>query len=114
MSPSTRALPLRALVAQRYGTPTPFPTPAAGDQVGAALDGYAGAVAAEPWLERWPVLLAAVGPTTDHSGRWYLRDPAGDALPLDPVVGAPWRLVAAAGGQPVAVAGELTPAGLRP
>jgi hypothetical protein len=30
------------------------------------------------------------------------------------VVGVPWRLVAAAGGAPVAVAGELTPYGLRP
>jgi hypothetical protein len=112
------ALPLRALVAQRYAAPIPFATTlvtrAAGDTVGAALDGYAGAVAAEPWLERWPVLLSAAGPATDHSGRWYLRDPAGDALPLDPVVGEPWRLVAAAGGAPVAVAGELTPAGLRP
>jgi hypothetical protein len=108
------ALPLRALVAERYSAPAPFATPTGGDPVATALDGYAGAVAAEPWLDRWPVLLGDAVPTTDHNGRWYLRDPAGDGLPLDPVVGVPWRLVAAAGGAPVAVAGELTPYGLRP
>jgi hypothetical protein len=105
------ALPMRALVAQRYDNPVPFATPAHGEAVAAALAGHARAVAAEPWLERWPVLLVGVTPTTDYSGQWYLRDGAGDALPVE---GTPWRLVAAAGGAPVSVAGELTPAGVRP
>jgi hypothetical protein len=35
-------------------------------------------------------------------------------VPVDPAVGAPWRLVAASGGRPVTVAGEWTAAGLRP
>jgi hypothetical protein len=108
------ALPLRALVAERHGMPVPFGRPSHGDSVAAALDGYAEAVAAEPWLERWPVLLADAVPTTDHTGRWWLRDGAGDALPVDPFVGPPWRLVAAAGGAAVPLAGELTGAGVRP
>jgi hypothetical protein len=126
------ALPLRALVQQRHGDPEPWSPgppapgsaqpgsssgqtePAAGDTMTQALDDYAAAVAAEPWLERWPVLLAAVVPTTDPGGRWWLREVGGDALPVDPLAGSVWPLVAAAGGLPLTVAGELTLAGIRP
>ena len=71
-------------------------------------------LAAEPWLDRWPVLLAGVVAVEDTPVRWHLLDRDGDALPLDPAIEPPWWLVAAAGGRPATVAAEWTPAGLRP
>ena len=58
------------------------------------------------------VLPAAIA---DGGGRerWCLADD-GQGVPLDRAVGAPWRLVAAAAGRPVAVAGEWTATGFRP
>jgi hypothetical protein len=95
----------RALVAGRSGiVPDAVPPPA--DPVAAALDSWAAALAADPWLDRWPVLLDAVIPTTTH-----VVEPGGDALPL---VGEHWALIAAAGGRPCRVMGEYGSAGLRP
>jgi hypothetical protein len=107
------ALPLRAVVATRHTAPVPFERPPGVHDLAEALDGYARAIAAEPWLERWPVLLGGVVPVS-HGGRWYVRGPAGHGLPLDPTAGTPWRLIAAAAGRPVTLAGELTVQGLRP
>ena len=104
------AQPLRALVGTRHGPGSSGPP--SGVPVAAALRRYAEAVAADPWLDRWPVLLAGVTPAVGD--RWHLVDSSGDALPLDPAVDAPWRLAAASGGHPVTVAGEWSPAGLRP
>ena len=113
------AVPLRAIVALRHASPTSFPTPPGAVDVSACLASYAKALAAEPWLERWPVVLADVmvaadGAPAGRAGRWYLLDGAGEALPIEPAGGPPWRLVAAAGGGPVTVAAEWAPGGLRP
>ncbi|WP_213450572.1 SWIM zinc finger family protein [Rhizomonospora bruguierae] len=105
------AQPLRAVVSQRYGPPEPAPPPA-GEPVAGALRGYAEALSREPWLERWPLLLAGVRPV--EVGGWHLVDEAGDALPLERYVAEPWPLVALSGGGPLTVAGEWTTAGLRP
>lgn len=105
------ALPLRALVGTRHAHPRPA-RPAGGVCVAEALDAYATALAADPWLERWPMLLAGVHPV--HSGRWYLVDGKGDALPLGPDRPDPWPLVSVAGAEPVTVAAEWGTAGLRP
>lgn len=103
--------PLRALVAQRYGEPVRGVRPD-GTGIAAALDDYAGALAAEPWLERWPMVLGSAA--VARSGRgWRVVGPDGLALGLDPAGGDPWPLVAAAGGAPVTVAGEWSVAGLR-
>ncbi len=76
-----------------------------------ALSEYASAVAAEPWLERWPMLLQQVVPAPGKGG-WLLRDATGAALPLEML--SPWRLLASAGGGPCTIAGEWTLGGLRP
>jgi hypothetical protein len=101
------AVPLRALVAER-GELGP-PTPPTADSIGTALRGYADALAGDPWLDRWPMLLAAVVPTTTA-----LVEADGTALMLDPRVGGSWRLIAAAGGRPCRVMCEYGPAGARP
>jgi hypothetical protein len=103
---------VRVLIARRHAPAAPITTVAGALPVAAAMREYAEALAADPWLERWPMVLAGVVPV-QAGGRWCLT--AGDGgVPVDPAAGAPWRLVAAAGGRPVTVAGEWTAAGLRP
>jgi hypothetical protein len=104
------ALPLRALVGRRHAGPRLAPP--AGEAVRVALDGYAAALARDPWLDRWPVLLDVV--PVVHSGQWYLVDPTGDGLPLAAGLPEPWTLVAVTGGEPTTVAAEWGPGGLRP
>jgi hypothetical protein len=105
---------LRVLIARRHAPATPVTAVAAARPVPAALREYARALAADPWLERWPMVLAGVTPSQGTGRHWCLTAGGGAGVRLDPAVGAPWRLVAAAGGRPVTVAGEWTAAGLRP
>jgi hypothetical protein len=101
---------LRALPVER-DEPIPARRPL-GESVTAALERYAQALAADPWLDRWPVVLEDVAPATVDSA-WVLVDTTGDALPVRPAVDM-WPLVAISAGRPVLVAGEWTSAGLRP
>jgi len=105
---------LRVLIARRHAPAAPITTVAGAQGVRGAMREYAAALAADPWLERWPMVLAEVVPAHLGSGRWCLASPEGEGVPLDPAVGAPWRLVAVAAGRPVTVAGEFTATGLRP
>ncbi|MEV4532993.1 DUF5691 domain-containing protein [Asanoa sp. NPDC049518] len=105
------AVPRRALVKARYGEPEPaYTTPSGAVPVRAAVAEHARAVAAEPWRESTPMLLADVTPTDDG----HLVDPAGDAVALHPDDHQPWWLIAAAGARPVVVAGEYGHTGFRP
>lgn len=106
------AVPLRALVATRHGTgPAPLASSPAGAGVAGLLAGYAAALAADPWLDSWPAVLAAT-PARDPLP--CLFDGAGDAVPLHPAAGGCWPLFALSGGRPLTVAGEWTPRGLWP
>jgi SWIM zinc finger len=105
---------LRVQIAQRHAPAAPITTVATASPVPDALREYALALAADPWLERWPLVLAGVTPSRTDSRQWCLTDGGGHGVPLDPAAGPPWRLVAAAGGRPVTVAGEWTATGLRP
>jgi hypothetical protein len=102
-------LPLRALVAQRHAEARGISRPPGSSTMEEAMREYAAALADEPWLDRWPMVLHGVVPAP---APWRLVDRSGEALPLDLV--DPWRLMAAAGGAPVTVAGEWSVAGLRP
>jgi hypothetical protein len=108
---------LRVLIAGRHAPAAPITRVAGARAVTGAMREYAQALAADPWLERWPMVLCGVRPArTDSAGareRWCLAED-GQGVPLDPAAGAPWRLVAAAAGRPVTVAGEWTAAGFRP
>jgi hypothetical protein len=81
-----------------------------------ARTGWAAAIAADPWTTEWPVLLADVTPvpTTDGTtAGWHVVDAAGDAaLPLTDT-DTLWTLLAVSGGQPVVLAADQTPRGLR-
>ncbi|GAB3463730.1 SWIM zinc finger family protein [Streptomonospora sediminis] len=89
----------------------PAQPPAAGGVV-AALDSYAAALAADPWLDAWPVALDSVRVAADQP--WALADPTGAVLPLLPECSPNWRLAAVSGGAPTTVVGEWTGDGLRP
>lgn len=103
------ALELRALVAKTHDVQT-----AAEPSYGATrevLAEYAEALASDPWLEAWPVVIGPVTPAAADRG-WHLVDDAGRGLPL--VTGEHWRLAAVSGGRRVTVGGEWSPSGLRP
>ncbi|MEV4621991.1 DUF5691 domain-containing protein [Asanoa sp. NPDC049573] len=106
------AVPRRALVKARYGEPVrTLDAPTGALPVRTAVAEHGRAVAAEPWRESTPMLLADVAPSEDGA---LLVDPAGDAVALHPDDDRPWWLVAAAGARPVVVAGEYGHAGFRP
>ena len=104
------AYPIRALVAERRGTPTALTSPAGAVPLRSALGRWAAALSAEPWRHDVPVLLAGVTP----SATGWLTDASGEALPLAPGHREPWWLLAAAGGHPAVVAAEWSASGLRP
>ncbi len=103
------AAPLRALVAERHGAAAPAVPD--GVPIGAFLAEHAAALAADPWLDRWPAVLSGVR-FARRDGGLAVVDAAGDVLPLRDT--EPWRLLAVSGGAPVTLAGEWTPRGLRP
>ncbi|GAA0612880.1 SWIM zinc finger family protein [Kribbella sandramycini] len=104
------ALPLRAVLTQsapRLPAPTPI-----GSTARQALASYVESLAADPWNERWPLVLQDVRPAP-HANGWALVDPTGEALELLPATN-PWKLLSLSAGAPLTVAGEWNRAGLRP
>ncbi|HEY3558207.1 MAG TPA: SWIM zinc finger family protein [Kribbella sp.] len=104
------ALPMRALLTQTDPR-MPAPRPA-GLTVANALASYVESLAADPWNERWPLVLQDVRPARYGDG-WALVDEAGDGLELVPGWD-PLELLAVSAGDPITVAAEWNRAGLRP
>ncbi|HEY2795266.1 MAG TPA: SWIM zinc finger family protein [Micromonosporaceae bacterium] len=103
------AMPLRAVVAAKHDSPElcPLPTPVV--TVAQALTAYAAALAGDPWLDSWPVLIDGV---LVPGSPWHLVDGDGDALPVRTRAGEPWHIVAAAAGRSAGIAAEWSPDGL--
>ncbi|MEV6278295.1 DUF5691 domain-containing protein [Nocardia sp. NPDC051832] len=80
--------------------------------VALALAAQAEALAADPWLRAWPVVLTDVVPVVGETG-WQVAESGGLALPLV-AAEAPWQLLGISGGHPVTVVGEWTAGGLVP
>lgn len=68
-----------------------------------AIEAYAEACAASPWLEQFPLLLRGI-PAPGEAG-WSLHTEAGN-LPLNPAFNRTWTLAALSGGQPLDLFGE--------
>lgn len=70
--------------------------------------GYAAALAANPWLRRYPALVGEVfvEPPAGGSPLWRLRDRRGHVLPLPPRFGHGWHLLALAADRPLTLFGE--------
>ncbi|MFC4032881.1 SWIM zinc finger family protein [Streptomyces polygonati] len=108
------ALPLRAALGPHQLLSAHPDTAPAGTAVAAALASYGTALADDPWLDAWPVLLSDVVPIPGRD-RWQLADASTeDALPIATASPSLWRLAAISGGHPTTVFGELSPAGMRP
>jgi hypothetical protein len=101
---------LRALAGHRHAGPLPFTEPA-GVTVVEACDAIGSAVAAEPWLERFPATVHAAPSVAD--GRWVLTDATG-SLPLVGDTGALATTLAATSGAPLPITIEWTPHGVQP
>ncbi|NCC30955.1 MAG: SWIM zinc finger family protein [Chloroflexia bacterium] len=98
------SVPLRALVRTREEQAAePAPLPAR--SINAAIGIYAAALAANPWLERY---LLLIGPCrlARADERWYLRDADEQTLPLPRTFTQIWPLLALTGGHPFTLAGE--------
>ncbi len=107
------AVALRVLVGPRHSEPQPALALAGsigGSSIAEACAQIGVALAAEPWLERYP--LCVVAAPTRSAGRWLLTDSTG-SLPLvvDTTVGT---LLACSAGRPATVTAEWTAAGLVP
>jgi hypothetical protein len=108
------ALPLRALLRERIGTPEPATALPGHDSLEAALGEWSAALGRNPWTDRLGLALHGVTPVRDGD-RWLLRDSAGAALPLARGAdAAAWMLLAAGGGRPLQVAAEWDGAALLP
>jgi len=104
------ALPMRVLFADDMklvgATPDAQPAPAPAE-LAAELARYAQALAANPFLESWPMALEQVTPVHDagKAAPWSLRAVNGEALAVDAAFRQGWQLHALAGGHPLRVFG---------
>jgi len=106
------ATPLRALLADP-GPVEPAPGWFGTGGAGEALRTVASAVAANPWLDEWPVGLRSAVPDGRADGAWTVTTEDG-ALPLGGSEGARWRLLAVSGGRPVSLFGLFDGETLKP
>ncbi|GAA0724795.1 SWIM zinc finger family protein [Dactylosporangium roseum] len=105
--------PARALIAKRHAPPERIHAVAGAAGIEANLRAHAEALAGDPWLDYWPMVLDAVTPVRDGAA-WLLADADGNGLPLDAAAGEPWRLVAVTAGRPATVTAEWSAGGVRP
>ena len=91
----------------------PQPLPVGAPTIAAAVAFFADRCARQPWLRRWPLLLADV--VLDRAGdAWRVADVHGETLPLAPAFAAAWELLAVSGGRPLMLLGEWDGQGLWP
>jgi hypothetical protein len=79
--------------------------------VQAACHEVGNALAAEPWIDRFPVTVRAA--PTRRSGAWFLADHTG-SVPISPIATDITTVLACSGGGAVTVTAEWTPRGFVP
>ncbi|CAN5507388.1 SWIM zinc finger family protein [soil metagenome] len=104
------ALGLRVLMGLRHGD-EPFDGEVIASSVAEACAQVGTAIAAEPWIERYPVCVRAAPARRDN--RWLLTDATGSIPLIEGVTGVA-ALLACSGGQAVAITAEWTPFGMVP
>ena len=110
--------PLRAVLGEQRGAPAAGFVPGGGVDATGALAAYGEALAGDPWLDGWPVVLRDVVPVPPSGVcGWQVADASGEAA-LPVARGVPeaelWRLAAVSGGEPVTVFGECGHQGFVP
>lgn len=98
------AHPLRALIGQQTDVRPLSAGPGAASDVDALLDDYAHALAAQPFLDRFPALLDGLVPDPAEPG--IVRDAQGRRIDLHPSFRHAAYLLALSGGHPLTVCGE--------
>ncbi|MCX5689572.1 MAG: SWIM zinc finger family protein [Planctomycetota bacterium] len=103
-------LPLRALIKSREmkGELSASSFASADSTIEAALMRHAHALAVNPFLTRWPLVLREVR-MARRGDAWYLRDATGASLPLSPIQTSRdllWKLLACVGTDPFAAGVE--------
>lgn len=107
------AAPLRAVVVAREVVSDPMPSIPMAATIEEFLASVAAALARNPWQERFLCVLHDAIPVYDQqSGQWDVREAGRGSLPLRG--GEHWRLLALAGGRPVALAAEWDGTALLP
>jgi len=103
---------LRALLGRLHSEPAASASPPPITTIADALRTAGWALAAEPWLERYPLCVAAA-PAPLGNGRWALADDTGSI----PIVGGFARtaeIVAVSGGAPITLVAEWSAEGVLP
>lgn len=105
--------PLRAVLKHREES-NAWTEPTAGyASVDAAINRYGEAMAQNPWLENFPMLLMGVVPYWEGEA-CCLTDEAGARILLDPGFKQEWTLMSLSGGHPVQIFGEWNGSTLMP
>lgn len=108
------ALPLRAQIGQRHANPEPragsWPVQAPG--VAGLRDGYAAALASDPWLRLWPV--AVRGMLVHRDGEFVLVDESSQAIRVTGPESLLWKALLIVAGQPANWLGEWDGNGFNP
>lgn len=102
------ALRLRALVREQLDSPLQIRNGFPGTTIKEALAVQAGAMANNPWIERWPMALVDVTPriAAGKYSSWYVQDREGTTLPLRSKFAYLWEIMAISGGGPIGLFGE--------
>lgn len=96
--------PLRVIFKQRQALPEkPESFPA--QTLTEAFDAYSTALARQPWLNLFPMLLRDMIPAW-LDDRFVLRDLDGRVLPVSHHFNAGWNLMSISGGYPITISGE--------
>lgn len=98
------ALPLRGMIKARHGETRELDPPEGFRSTQSALEAYGTALAANPWIGRFPMVFSGV--RIVHKGGMLLVDQENRTLPMAPWAGRGWQMLALSGGQPVGVFGE--------
>jgi hypothetical protein len=96
---------MRALIKDGAGAAEPLVQMPGHQTVAEGMAGYSEALASCPWIERYPLALAAVVPVC-QAENWALSDSEGYCLPLACSFVRTWELLAMSGGEPIGVFGE--------
>ncbi len=97
------ATPLHAQILERTAYSTPQNPVTGYTSIQAAAQDFNQALAKNPWLTRFPVMVTAV---PRHNGpNWQLQDPSGSNLLLPTHYKQNWHLLALSGGRPLPIFG---------
>ena len=99
------AFPMRALVKPGQGQSRPLARFPGFPGLSEAFAACGRAMAAQPWLDRFPLSLNGATPL-GAAGEFMVRDGAGRCVPLAPASGSGWVLLALSGGRPLDLMGE--------